>query len=222
MNIKRLTIYTKNLAAQRDFYTKVLNLKTCNQAENWVSFILGKSVLRIEQRKEATPYHFAINIPANQGIEALSWLKTKVEILKYNGKELQDFPGWNAEAVYFYDKDNNIVELIARKNLKNESDSPFDQNSFLEISEIGLPTKDIKPVFNSLNTTCGLEFFDGNFERFCALGDDTGLFICVNKLVKDWFPTNDKAHSSDFSTIITEKGENFLIKFYNEKLEISK
>ena len=124
--------------------------------------------------------------------------------------------------MYFYDKDHNIVELIARKNLKNESDSAFDQNSFLEISEIGIPVKDIKPVFNRLNTTCGLDVFDGNFERFCAIGDDSGLFICVNKLVKDWFPTNDKAYSSDFIAIITEKGKTFLIKFYDEKIAISR
>ena len=40
-------------------------------------------------------------------------------------------------------------------------DKIFDSNSFLEISEIGIPTIDIEKEFNILNKLTGIEIFDG-------------------------------------------------------------
>ncbi|MEW7292546.1 VOC family protein [Aquimarina sp. 2304DJ70-9] len=218
MKIKELTIYTTKLLEQTRFYAQVLDLKPIRQSENSVSFVIGESVLNIEYQKTATPYHFAINIPSNKEVEALTWLKTKVDILKDDQDEIIDFIRWNAKAIYFYDADDNIVELIARKNLNNASTRDFDQNSFLEISEIGLPTTNIKREFTLLHENCGLEVYDGSFERFCAIGNDNGLFICINKNTKDWFPTNDKAYSSNFEVIINEKDQEYKVAYQNEQL----
>ncbi len=218
MKIKELKIYTTKLIEQTRFYAQVLDLKPIHQSQNSVSFIIGTSVLKIEYQKTATPYHFAINIPSNKEAEALTWLKTKVNILKDRQDEIIDFKRWNAKAIYFYDADTNIVELIARKNLNNTSTRDFDQNSFLEISEIGIPTTNIKREFILLNKNCGLDIYDGSFERFCAIGNDNGLFICINKNTKDWFPTNDKAYSSDFEVIINEKDQEYKIEYRNEQL----
>jgi hypothetical protein len=99
------------------------------------------------------------------------------------------------------------------------SNEKFDSNLFLEISEIGLPTEDIEKEFAYLNSLTGIEVFDGGFERFCAIGDENGLFICINKNVKNWFPTNDKAHSSDFNIKLIEKGIEYQIEYKNEKLK---
>lgn len=221
MQIKKLKIFTQKLPEQSEFYSDILGLNIIDQSENSVSFKIGKSILKIEYQQNFTPYHFAINIPSDKEVEALNWLKARVEILKDGDNEIQDFDFWNAKAIYFYDKDNNIVELIARKNLNNQSEKEFDQNSFLEISEIGLPTINIEKEFKILNTNFGLEIYDGSFERFCAIGNENGLFICINKNVKDWFPTNDKAYSSDFVVIIDENEKEYKIEYKNEKLNIA-
>ena len=80
----------------------------------------------------------------------MNWLKQRVEILRDGNYEIQNFDSWNARAIYFYDEDKNIVEFIARKNLKNENQGEFDSDSLLEISEIGVSVNDINPIYNSL------------------------------------------------------------------------
>jgi len=220
MRIKKLTIYTAKLSAQKVFYRDTLGLPVIEETIDFISLHIGKSILRIEQRNQATPYHFAINMPANQEIDALNWLKTKVNIIRDGENEIQDFDFWNAKAIYFYDADNNIVEFIARKNLNINSDKPFNQNSLLEISEIGIPTLDIEAHFKVLNEALGLEVYSGNFERFCAIGGETGLFICINREEKDWYPKNDKAFSSDFELLWENETLTHQITYQHDKLNI--
>ena len=50
-----------------------------------------------------------------------------------------------------------------------------------------------------LNNMKPIRIFDGSFEKFCALGNNEGLFIVVDLLKKDWFPAGDKIHISDFT-----------------------
>ncbi|NJB72344.1 catechol-2,3-dioxygenase [Saonia flava] len=220
MEIQELTIFTNQLVGQRQFYSKVLELNILNESKNFVLFNLGSSNLKLVKRKKiTTPYHFAFNIPAGKEKDALEWLKKRVEILKINGNEIQDFDSWNAKAVYFYDLDNNIVELIARKNLKNQSTEEFDQKSFLEISEIGIPTTNIEKEFDFLNTKLGLSIYDGGFNDFCAIGTETGLFILINKNVKGWYPMNYRAYSSDFKLKVIIKKETYEIEYINEQIK---
>jgi catechol-2,3-dioxygenase len=219
MEIKELKIYSSKIKEQADFYSKVLGLSVIKLTEDNVLLEFGKSILNIEFKAETTAYHFAINIPSNKEYEALEWLKSRVGILKEEGNEIQDFDFWNAKAIYFYDKDKNIVELIARKNLNNLSNQKFDSNQFLQISEIGLPTLNIENEFKQLKSLTGIEIFDGGFERFCAIGDENGLFICINKKVKYWYPTNDKAFSSEFEIRLLEKGNEYRIAYKNEKIK---
>jgi catechol-2,3-dioxygenase len=219
MEIKELKIYSSKIKEQADFYSEVLGLSVIKLTEDNVLLEFGKSILNIEFKAETTPYHFAINIPSNKEYEALEWLKSRVGILKEEGNEIQDFDFWNAKAIYFYDKDKNIVELISRKNLNNLSNQKFDSNQFLKISEIGLPTLNIENEFKQLKGLTGIEIFDGGFERFCAIGDENGLFICINKKVKYWYPTNDKAFSSEFEIRLLEKGNEYRIAYKNEKIK---
>ena len=219
MKIKALKIYTQNLAEQVDFYSKKIGLKLIEQTNLQATFQVGESRMTLEQNDDFQPYHFAINIPCNQEHEALEWLKERVEILKDGVQEIQDFHFWNAKAMYFYDIDQNIVEFIARKNLKNESNKAFSANSLLEISEIGMPVNDIETAFTTLKQITAIEQFDGGFERFCAIGGEHGLFICINKDLKDWFPTGDKAHSSAFEIKIQEQGRDYELEFIDGEIK---
>lgn len=221
MKIQELEIYTPRLKAQTKFYSEILELDVIEKTNTSISFQIGESTLKLVQREKFTPYHYAINIPSNQEIDGLEWLKGRVEILKHENLTIQYFDFWNAYAIYFYDEDRNIVELIARKNLENNSNQPFDKNSLLEISEIGIPTFDITKEYNLLKNATGIPVHSGNLERFCAIGDENGLFIAINKkLKKEWFPTKDIPFSSDFIIKFIEKGNEFIFEYKEEKLQV--
>ncbi|QED36380.1 VOC family protein [Antarcticibacterium arcticum] len=219
MKIKRLEIKTGNINAQLDFYRNVMGLKTRDVNEESFELLLGYSILKFISAKNFTPYHMAFHIPDKQEEKALEWLKDKVAILKNEGKEIIDFPAWNARSVYFYDRDGNIIEFISRRDFNTSEPKDFSAKSLLGIAEIGLPTANIKEKFDLLNKQCELEIFDGNFEVFCAIGDDSGLLITIDKNKKDWFPTQDKAYSSNFSINFTHKDGEYNFDFNNDCLE---
>tara|TARA_B100001287_G_scaffold240892_1_gene215538 strand:+ start:6980 stop:7660 length:681 start_codon:yes stop_codon:yes gene_type:complete len=218
MKIKELTILTYNLTNQIDFYQNVIGLKLLKNEKKEAKFRIGKSIFKLVECNSFQPYHFAINIPCNKENEALNWLKERVNILKDRENEIQDFSYWNAKAIYFYDTDKNIVEFIARKNLKNKSVDKFSARSLLEISEIGMPVSNIKSCFSTLKKITNVEIYDGGFEKFCAIGDEEGLFICINKNLKHWYPVKDKAHSSNFEMKMIVNNKNYHLIFKNGKI----
>jgi catechol 2,3-dioxygenase-like lactoylglutathione lyase family enzyme len=213
MKINRLILYTAQLDEQTTFYKDVLGFKLVERTADHSSFKIGSSILSFYFREVSTPYHFAFNIPSNQIVEALTWLKTRVEVLNDDMKEIQQFPDWNAEAIYFYDQDKNIVEFIARKNLRLESNTSFRPESLLCISEIGLPVNNMERTFHHINEVKKLPIYSGGFEDFCAAGDENGLFIIINKEKRRWFPTSDIPYSSYFRV----EGD-YNIEFTNGKI----
>ncbi len=218
MKINTLKIHSSNLAGQTRFYSEVIGLELIHKSDEQATFQVGGSLLTLVQNHRFRPYHFAFNIPANREKEALDWLRDRVEILDFEGRDIQDFDSWNAKAIYFYDADRNIVEFIARKNLPNQSEDRFGPGSLLEISEIGMPVNDIETAYNAINEIAPIKIYDGDFSRFCAIGDETGLFICIDKKKKTWFPTGEQAFSADFEIEFAESGQVFKAEFINGDL----
>jgi len=199
MEIKKLVLYTAELPRQLHFYKNTLGFPVINSTNNWFELDIGTSVLRFEQRNSPhVPYHFAINIPSNKAVEALQWLRALTPLLMYNNSDLIDFTDWNARSIYFLDKEQNIVELITRANLQTYSNLAFNGTELLSISEIGMAVESIETTYNALNQMKQLPIYDGNFEKFCAAGDECGLFIIVDSHTKQWFPTDINAQPADF------------------------
>ena len=198
MKIQELILNTNKLSEQIHFYNAILGLKIIHRDVDNCSFRVGASRLTFKYQNKFSPYHFAFNIHSNIELEALKWLKERVPILPFEGEEVVDFKSWNARSVYFYDKDFNIVEFISRKNLKNYQEERFSSASILNISEVGIATTEIEKTYHDLNRIRSIKVFDGNFKRFCAIGNEEGMFILVNHKVKRWFPTDDKAIPADF------------------------
>jgi catechol-2,3-dioxygenase len=222
MKIEKLEIASADIGKQLHFYRDLLELEIRDQDERSFEIVMGYSILKFWQDTNFTPYHIAIHIPDRQEEIALRWLKSRVSILKNDQEEIVDFSGWDAKSVYFYDEDKNIMEFIARGNLNKPSSEDFSEKSLLGIAEIGLATNNIEEKFNFLQQKCGLEIFDGNFEKFCAIGDHQGLLITINKNLKDWFPNGDEAFSSDFRIEFSHKGSNYDLDFINDCLKLAK
>jgi catechol-2,3-dioxygenase len=218
MKIEKLEIKSRNVGEQLKFYRDLLGLAINNYSEETFEVQVGFSVVKFVSDPGATPYHIAIHIPGKQERLALNWVKDRVPVLKNNNEEIIDFSNWHAYSLYFYDADKNIMEFISRSNLYKPGKAVFSGKSLLGIAEVGLATNDIREKYEFLNQNFRLDKYDGSFDKFCAIGDDEGLLITIDKNEKDWFPTNDKAYSSDFAISFQHKNKSRQLKFQNDKV----
>jgi len=208
MQIKRLILQTSALEKLTDFYIKLMQLPVKKSGvarqspgvgghdQKEIAITIGSTELVFQQAKAADPfYHFAINIPANKIEEAKEWLKDRVKLIWMNDykSDVADFVTWHAKSVYFYDPAGNILELIARFDLDNQTSEPFSSKQFLSVSEIGLvfPEKQFDKRIEKLIKQYGLSYFPKQppLPQFRAVGDDEGLFIIVPEN-RHWFPTS--------------------------------
>jgi len=195
MNIQRLKLVTSKLWDLKHFYQDILGFEVLNTREKSLVLKIGKSTLEFEEDltfyKNPINYHFAFNISANQLENAIIWLKEKnIDLLLFQNKVIIDFPNWNAQATYFLDPAQNIVEFIARRDLNNTSQASFSVENITEISEIGFPVPEIAPFYKKIEKELKIPMYShiSNLERFCAAGNPEGLFIIV-PLERAWFPT---------------------------------
>jgi catechol-2,3-dioxygenase len=179
------------------FYASALEMP----AEDGVVTI-GGSRLRFTVGQASAPYHLAINIPSNQLRSAKDWLERRASMLS---DEVFNFEFWNAEAIYFEDADGNVLELIGRRELRNERPGSFGPEMFLGISEIGLPVAETRTAIEILEQTFGLAVFTGDRDQFTAVGGEDGLFIVV-PAGRPWLPT-EHASEENYAHVAIEGRE---------------
>lgn len=213
MKIKALEIKTTCLAELYRFYTGLLSLPAVRHprqidgaAAAFTLSLHGGTLFTFEQTSQSNPYyHFAFNIAENKIEEALSWVKNKgIEPIEWNGIVIHDFKNWNAHSFYFFDPAGNIVEFIARHDLKDTyCEAAFDASHILSVSEIGWVLDDVPVAVQAMQTELGLPLYysEGDSRRFAAMGDPRGLFILVEK-GRAWFPTRRPAQVFPMKVII--------------------
>lgn len=220
MKIKHLQVQTTNLEKQFQFYKDSLKLDVLEKNERLFVVKIGYSVLEFHQTENSTPYHMAFHIHTHRQNKALAWLKKRVNIIKDEGKEIVDFPAWNAKSIYFYDVDHNVLEFIAREQLP-ASGANFSEKNIMGIAEIGLATDAVKENFELLNQYFKLELYFGTpDDTFCAIGDENGLLIAADSSKKTWFPTLDKASPADFDLKFERQGKVFELNYEDGKLSL--
>jgi catechol 2,3-dioxygenase-like lactoylglutathione lyase family enzyme len=192
MNITSLELPTKDLQAQQDYYSQVLELQVDVSADR-LEMQAGNTILVFTQAPSNFDgaYHFAFNIPENQFGSAKVWISSRIPLLHdETGKEEFESANWNSHSIYFKDAAGNVLEFIARHNLKNAILGEFDSSQILNVSEIGLPSEDVIDFVNELCTRLGLSVYKQEPNAtFTPVGDDNGLFILP---IKDriWIPNS--------------------------------
>ncbi|HMB22086.1 MAG TPA: hypothetical protein VKP08_04610 [Anaerolineales bacterium] len=184
MNIVRLELLTVNLQTQQDFYASVLGLPV-NLTSSGLEVNAGQTEILFTP---APPdfdgaYHFAFNIPENKFRAAKGWISNRVPLLR-DASGNDEFPSesWDSDSVYFKDAAGNILEFIARHNLKDAAEEDFDGSQILCVSEIGLPSDDVLGFADELCTRLGLSVFKQKpNENFTPVGDEHGLLILPAK-----------------------------------------
>ena len=214
MHIAELGLSTRRLPELRTFYSEVLGLPVSSDPEGALRVQAGETDLVFAPVGEGDPrYHFAFNIPENQLANAKAWLNERVPLVKSEGQDQFHFVDWEADAIYFQDAAGNLCELIARHTLPNSSVESFGPHSLLSVSEIGLVVEDVHDLRVRLNNELNLEPYFGFSDEFCAVGDENGLFIIVQR-GRRWAPDR-KVVAEIFPTRIRmSECENFAFDFH--------
>lgn len=190
MNIKYLELSAKDLPAQRDFYSNILELPV-NLESATLEVDAGETKIVFTQAPSEFigAYHFAFNIPENQYQAAKQWITSRIPLLR-DKTDKEDFESetWNSTSLYFLDAAGNILEFIARHTLQNASSEGFDSRQILNVSEIGLPSESVLELANDLSTRLGLSVYRQQpNENFTPIGDENGLLILPAK-DRIWMP----------------------------------
>ena len=216
MDIISIELLTKNLTKTTEFYKETLGFEVVTKSQQEVTFKVGTSLLRFtENLSLETKYHFAFNIPSNQVESALEWLNKKVDvILDADKQSITQFEDWNAQAIYFYDNNGNILEFIARRDLKDNSSEDFSRNLIRCISEIGLASNEPLALAEQLINQYGINYFEKGpiLSDFTALGNHNGLLI-LSKTGRNWYPTQHPAQVNSVSIQFISNGKVHTLHF---------
>jgi catechol 2,3-dioxygenase-like lactoylglutathione lyase family enzyme len=216
MKLEYIQIQTNNIPKTTAFYKDILELPIIDKTSQSVTIKAGNSILKfIENPDFNSIYHFAFNIPENKLEEAIEWCKNKTDLLIIEDQRIiANFETWNANAVYFYDNNGNLLEFIARHDLDNLQIKGFSSKSILNISEIGIVDENPLELGEQLIEDYDLAFFTKNFnsDNFAAIGDDEGLLIIV-KPYRNWYPTQTPSKSNKTEIRLENNGTKIELNF---------
>jgi len=219
MQIQKLILEASDLLLIRQFYEYVLEMPvSANKQSVKLSFGKTDLIFRENNHFENLVYHYAITIPSNKIHEAKEWLSLRVKLIWIEEYQslIADFINWKAKSVYFLDAAGNIVELISRFDLKNDTDEPFNSTHLLSVSEIGLVFRkdEIEDRTKELIKSFSLPYFSKQLPlpTFKALGDDEGLFIIVPEN-RNWYSTNKPAGIFPLDVEFENGGNHYHVKF---------
>jgi len=117
-----------------------------------------------------------------------------------------NYAHWNAHSVFFFDPAGNVVEYIARHDLKNGMTGDFSSHDILYASEIAFVSDDVPALSAEIKKTIGVSQYRGGDEQFMALGDEHGLLLVMKRGRIISFDSPDKKAVSVFRTAATVRG----------------
>ncbi|MDX5417868.1 MAG: VOC family protein [Hymenobacteraceae bacterium] len=195
MKIISLELQTSQPEKLKTFYTQTLGLPLVAEDDGQFSIQVGFSTITFSTapNRPEGPYHFAFNIPRNRIVAAAEWLQEKTAFLYAPGatSPVVEHEIWEAKAIYFYDPDFNILELIAHKRAP-ESLAPFGPEQLIGLAEVGFAVTDVAGFCQELRDKLQLPRWKAATASFEAVGDETGMFVVVQDQ-RPWFPTQNPA-----------------------------
>jgi hypothetical protein len=182
------------LAVLKEFYGKTLDLGIRSDKPDRFTFDAGETQMTFVQREETGGerpfYHFAFNIPENKTLGALEWQRARTPMLPVpQSRRAAGFPAevafspeWNAHSIFFLDPAGNLVEYIARHDLKNgDSSSPFGWGDLLYVSELALVVDDVAETAAALRNVAALGPYRSASDDLAAMGDELGMLMVAKR-----------------------------------------
>jgi hypothetical protein len=190
------------MGAQAGFYRTELGLEVSDGGWQIGWSRLAFSAAGAADRPPGTSgepfYHFAILVPGDRFAAALAWARDRVELLEIfnSGEMVIRFENWRADACYFHDPAQNIVELIAHAEIgASGARGPFRATELLGLAEIGLVGARV-PVATAL-ADLGLKIFQGSVdpvERLAFVGQPSAALI-LTEAGGGWLPRGRPAQA---------------------------
>lgn len=216
MQIRKIELLTQSLGDVKAFYNGVLHWPVLHQDERQISLGVGYSTITFKlTTAQIGIYHFALLIPKNKVEEAYRWLKAKTNILPFNAQsDIADFSNWHAQAFYFHDHHQNILELIAHHDLSYTAEEPFTEASIIGVCEMGLVVDDVTDACHHLHKTFGIPYFSKGpyLKDFAVMGEEDGLLI-ISAKGRGWLPTGQAAAVNGLKVWVEVSGKAELITY---------
>ena len=181
-------------SAMKAFYGKTLDLRLMDERPDRFTVEAGETRITFVTSPDTVDgrapfYHFAFNIPENKIVQALEWQKARTPMLAIPERnraagfppEVVDYRHWNAHSVFFLDPAGNVVEYIARHDLKNRDSGPFSWADILYASEIALVVDDVAAAAEAIKNMAALEPYKSGTADFTAMGDEYGLLLVMKR-----------------------------------------
>jgi hypothetical protein len=182
------------LATMKTFYGKTLDLAISKESadrfnvevgETQITFVAGP----VADSGRSPFYHFAINIPENKIRLALEWQRPRTPLLDIpeqrraaaHPKEIAEDSQGNAHSIFFTDPAGNLVEYVARHDLKNGDRHEFGWTDLLYVSEIALVVDDVAGAAAKLADGTGLRPYKAGTADVATLGDEYGLITLTKR-----------------------------------------
>jgi len=205
MDIRQVQLATRSLAVTARFYERL----GCSVeiVDATVRVVVGSTLLVFRELPEMTgALHLAMTIPTGTFDAAKAWIAGLTTVLGTDDQdEFEGPPNWNSRSVYFEGPDEQLLELIERRDLESGARRAGDGSGtgtgtgvvvpLVSVCEVGVPVPDVLGAVEALRRA-GLEpYANPPGESFAAVGDVDGLVILVSP-DRRWFPTGDRSPSS--------------------------
>ena len=191
--IRRLELRSSAALPQiKAFYHQLLGLPVIEETTEHLAIAAGQTRITFRTAPvdgEKPFYHFAFNIPENKLSAARRWQIQRTPLLPIP-KHLRDpnFPEdvvnyshWHAHSIFFFDPAGNVVEYIARHDLKNAAQGEFGTADILYASEIAFVVDDVAAATMKLRQVAGVAQYKGASNQFAAVGDEHGLLLVMKR-----------------------------------------
>ncbi len=196
--LSHLRLETAALDAMRRFYGETLGLPVLAQREDQFTVVAGGTRITFsrvasgdgQDAAASEPfYHFAFNIPEDKILAAHDWQRKRTPLIAAPERlcdarypnDVIDYAHWNAHSIFFWDPGGNLVEYIARHDLRNGAPGPFTSADVLYASEIAFVADDVPAMGRQIQTAFDLPQYRGGSDQFRAIGDELGLLLVFGR-----------------------------------------
>lgn len=206
------------LEQMKQFYGGLLGLEAVKGGRDRLTITAGLTRLTFVRAAAEVGrpfYHFAFNIPENKIGDALTWQMARSPLIpvpeslrdsKYPD-QVVNYSHWNAHSIFFFDPAQNVVEYIARHDLRNGRKGPFESRDILYASEIAFIVDDVPAIASQLIESARIGLYRKGSDVFTALGDENGLLLVVKRGRLLSLASPQKKEAGVFPTIATLQGE---------------
>ncbi|MBI3408402.1 MAG: hypothetical protein HY040_08600 [Planctomycetes bacterium] len=180
------------LPRMKEFYHDSLGLRVVEDRRDRLTIAGGQTnITFVPAPSDAGQpfYHFAFNIPENKIRAARDWQRERSPLLPIPQRlrhadypnDVVNYSHWNAHSIFFFDPAQNVVEYIARHDLRNRAHGGFESRDILYASEVAFVVDDVAAAVQRMRESVALEQYRGGDSQFRAIGDERGLLLVMRR-----------------------------------------